>query len=124
MCSQIKECATEERGKGYLVSCLVDHHSNISDYQCNQYITKMTSIVFSNYRLICGFIDKCEDDINTLSCGSINTGEKVSSDGSGLSQRLFSFSEPVNPEKCDSTLIKREFRGRLVFNLLSQAKPP
>ncbi|XP_060893041.1 Golgi apparatus protein 1-like isoform X1 [Labrus mixtus] len=74
--SEIKECAAEELGKGYLVSCLVDHRGNISDYQCNQYITKMTTIVFSDYRLICGFMDKCREDINALRCGSISTGEK------------------------------------------------
>uniref|UniRef100_A0A8B9RNC9 Golgi apparatus protein 1 n=1 Tax=Astyanax mexicanus TaxID=7994 RepID=A0A8B9RNC9_ASTMX len=74
--SDIKECAAEERGKGYLVSCLVDHRVNITEYQCSQYITKMTSIVFSDYRLICGFMDKCKEDINTLHCGSVNTGEK------------------------------------------------
>uniref|UniRef100_A0A672FTH1 Golgi apparatus protein 1 n=1 Tax=Salarias fasciatus TaxID=181472 RepID=A0A672FTH1_SALFA len=74
--SEIKECAAEELGKGYLVSCLVDHRGNITDYQCNQYITKMTSIVFSDYRLICGFMDKCRDDINVLRCGSIAIGEK------------------------------------------------
>uniref|UniRef100_A0A3Q2UWU1 Golgi apparatus protein 1 n=1 Tax=Haplochromis burtoni TaxID=8153 RepID=A0A3Q2UWU1_HAPBU len=74
--SEIKECAAEELGKGYLVSCLVDHRGNITDYQCNQYITKMTTIVFSDYRLICGFMGKCRDDINTLKCGSISTGEK------------------------------------------------
>uniref|UniRef100_A0A665WVE2 Golgi apparatus protein 1 n=1 Tax=Echeneis naucrates TaxID=173247 RepID=A0A665WVE2_ECHNA len=71
-----KECNEEERGRGYLVSCLVDHRSNISEYQCNQYITKMTSIIFSDYRLICGFMDKCKDDINSLRCGSINVGHK------------------------------------------------
>ncbi|XP_072527934.1 Golgi apparatus protein 1 isoform X2 [Salminus brasiliensis] len=74
--SEIKECAAEERGKGYLVSCLVDHRVNITEYQCSQYITKMTSIIFSDYRLICGFMDKCRDDINALHCGSVNTGEK------------------------------------------------
>lgn len=74
---QIKECAAEELGKGYLMSCLVDHRGNISDYQCKQYITKMTSIIFSDYRLICGFMDNCRDDINTLRCGSISTGDKV-----------------------------------------------
>ncbi|CAB1331547.1 unnamed protein product, partial [Coregonus sp. 'balchen'] len=74
--TDIKECAAEERGKGYLVSCLVDHRGNITEYQCNQYITKMTSIVFSDYRLICGFMDKCREDINSLHCGSISTGEK------------------------------------------------
>ncbi|XP_015244239.1 PREDICTED: Golgi apparatus protein 1-like [Cyprinodon variegatus] len=74
--SEIKECAAEELGKGFLVSCLVDNRGNITDYQCNQYITKMASIIYSDYRLICGFLDNCRDDINTLRCGSISTGEK------------------------------------------------
>ncbi|XP_026107831.1 Golgi apparatus protein 1b [Carassius auratus] len=73
---ELKECADEERGKGYLMSCLVDHHVNITERQCHQYITKMTSIIFSDYRLICGFMDKCREDINTLECGSIAVGEK------------------------------------------------
>ncbi|MEQ2224351.1 glycogenin glucosyltransferase glg1 [Ilyodon furcidens] len=74
--AEIKECNEEERGRGYLVSCLVDHRGNISEYQCNQYITKITSIIFSDYRLICGFMDKCREDINNLRCGSINIGQK------------------------------------------------
>ncbi|XP_066541747.1 Golgi apparatus protein 1b [Hoplias malabaricus] len=74
--SELKECADEERGKGFLVSCLVDHRGNITEYQCHQYITKMTSIIFSDYRLICGFMDQCREDINVLQCGSIATGEK------------------------------------------------
>ncbi|KAK1888292.1 Golgi apparatus protein 1, partial [Dissostichus eleginoides] len=74
--TEIKECASEQLGKGFLVSCLVDHRGNITDYQCNQYITKMTTIVFSDYRLVCGFMDKCREDINTLHCGSISTGDK------------------------------------------------
>ncbi|KAF7242801.1 Golgi apparatus protein 1 [Varanus komodoensis] len=73
---QIKECADEPIGKGYLVSCLVDHRGNITDYQCHQYITKMTAIIFSDYRLICGFMDFCRTDINLLKCGSIRPGEK------------------------------------------------
>lgn len=75
---QIKECADEPVGKGYMVSCLVDHRGNITEYQCHQYITKMTAIIFSDYRLICGFMDDCKNDINILKCGSIRLGEKVS----------------------------------------------
>ncbi|KAM7332474.1 hypothetical protein ACRRTK_009182 [Alexandromys fortis] len=74
--SEIKECAEEPVGKGYMVSCLVDHRGNITEYQCHQYITKMTAIIFSDYRLICGFMDDCKNDINTLKCGSIRLGEK------------------------------------------------
>uniref|UniRef100_A0A672PJ50 Golgi apparatus protein 1 n=1 Tax=Sinocyclocheilus grahami TaxID=75366 RepID=A0A672PJ50_SINGR len=74
--TMLEECADEERGKGYLMPCLVDHRANITERQCHQYITKMTSIIFSDYRLICGFMDKCREDINTLQCGSIAVGEK------------------------------------------------
>ncbi|CAM4541124.1 Golgi apparatus protein 1 isoform X1 [Lepidochelys kempii] len=74
--AEIKECADELSGKGYLVSCLVDHRGNITEYQCHQYITKMTAIIFSDYRLICGFMDDCKNDINALKCGSIRPGEK------------------------------------------------
>lgn len=72
------------------MSCLVDHRGNISEYQCNQYITKMTSIIFSDYRLICGFMDKCKEDVNNLHCGSINVGHKV---GSGRDRFLPLFLE-------------------------------
>uniref|UniRef100_A0A803SML0 Golgi apparatus protein 1 n=1 Tax=Anolis carolinensis TaxID=28377 RepID=A0A803SML0_ANOCA len=74
--SEIKECADEPMGKGYLVSCLVDHRGNITEYQCHQYITKMTAVIFSDYRLICGFMDDCRNDINLLKCGSVRPGEK------------------------------------------------
>ncbi|NWH33056.1 GSLG1 protein, partial [Chloropsis hardwickii] len=74
--AEIKDCADEPVGKGFLVSCLVDHRGNITEYQCHQYITKMTAIIFSDYRLICGFMDDCKADINLLKCGSIRPGEK------------------------------------------------
>ena len=90
-CAQIKECNEEERGKGFLVSCLVDHRTNISEYQCNQYITKMTSIIFSDYRLICGFMEKCKEDINSMHCGSVNVGLKVSREGGRGGARLGMF---------------------------------
>lgn len=75
--SQLRECAEETPGKGYLVSCLVDHRANITEYQCHQYITKMTAIIYSDYRLICGFMEDCKTEINNLKCGSIRPGEKV-----------------------------------------------
>lgn len=33
-------------------------------------------IIFSDYCLICGFMDDCKNDINILKCGSIWFGEK------------------------------------------------
>ncbi|TRY58337.1 hypothetical protein DNTS_031780 [Danionella cerebrum] len=73
---ELKECADEERGKGYLMSCLVEHRANITERQCHQFITKMTTIIFSDYQLICGFMEKCKEDIDLLQCGSITVREK------------------------------------------------
>ncbi|XP_042196349.1 Golgi apparatus protein 1-like [Callorhinchus milii] len=77
--SEMKECAEQERGKGYIISCLVDHPQTF-EYQCRQFVTKMTAIIFSDYKLICGFMDACRNDINTFKCGSIRPGDKVSCD--------------------------------------------
>ncbi|CAG5849057.1 unnamed protein product [Menidia menidia] len=113
--SEIKECSQEERGRGYLLSCLVDHRGNISEYQCNQYVTKMTSIVFSDYRLICGFTDKCKEDINSLRCGSVNVGHKdVHSQGEVIAclekalVREAEQQDPVRPirEECQKAILR------------------
>uniref|UniRef100_A0A3B5M3A0 Golgi apparatus protein 1 n=1 Tax=Xiphophorus couchianus TaxID=32473 RepID=A0A3B5M3A0_9TELE len=113
--AEIKECNEEERGRGYLVSCLVDHRGNISEYQCNQYITKITSIIFSDYRLICGFMDKCKEDINSLRCGSINVGQKdTHSQGEVIScleralVRQAELQERVHPikEECQKAILR------------------
>ncbi|XP_059848581.1 Golgi apparatus protein 1 isoform X1 [Hypanus sabinus] len=74
--NEVKECAEQEPGKGYVISCLIDHRANITEYQCRQFITKMTAIIFSDYQLICGFMDSCKNDINQFKCGSIRPGEK------------------------------------------------
>uniref|UniRef100_F6PW80 Golgi apparatus protein 1 n=1 Tax=Xenopus tropicalis TaxID=8364 RepID=F6PW80_XENTR len=74
--SMLTECANETPGKGYIVSCLVDHRVNITEYQCHQYITKMAAIIYSDYRLICGFMEDCKTEIDALKCGSIRPGEK------------------------------------------------
>lgn len=114
--TQITECAAEELGKGYLVSCLVDHRTNISDYQCTQYITKMTSIIFSDYRLICGFMDKCREDINVLHCGSVSIGEKVGGKKSCFSRRKKNIT-------CLTAVCQVAEWIQRVFILLSQAEP-
>ncbi|CAN0329147.1 Golgi apparatus protein 1 [Lampetra fluviatilis] len=73
---ELKECQGQERGKGYLISCLIDNRPNITDYQCHQFVTRMTSIVFSDYRMICGFVENCKQDINRLQCGRIGADPK------------------------------------------------
>ncbi|XP_070575745.1 Golgi apparatus protein 1-like isoform X2 [Ptychodera flava] len=62
-----------EKGKGMIIPCLLDNKDNITHQQCRQYLTKMASIIFSDYRLINGFYAECKDDVDQFSCGSIDT---------------------------------------------------
>ncbi|XP_072403853.1 Golgi apparatus protein 1 isoform X1 [Chiloscyllium punctatum] len=107
--SEVKECADQEPGKGYVISCLIEHRANITEYQCRQFITKMTAIIFSDYQLICGFMDSCKNDINQLKCGSIRPGEKdVHSQGevvSCLEKALVSEDKTIS-DNCKKAILR------------------
>ncbi|XP_048402447.1 Golgi apparatus protein 1 isoform X1 [Stegostoma tigrinum] len=106
---EVKECADQEPGKGYIISCLIEHRANITEYQCRQFITKMTAIIFSDYQLICGFVDSCKNDINQLKCGSIRPGEKdVHSQGevvSCLEKALVSEDKAIS-DNCKKAILR------------------
>ncbi|XP_067853813.1 Golgi apparatus protein 1 isoform X2 [Heptranchias perlo] len=106
---EVKECADQEPGKGYIISCLIEHRANITDYQCRQFITKMTAIIFSDYQLICGFVDSCKSDINQLKCGSIRPGEKdVHSQGEVVSclEKALVNEDKVISENCKKAILR------------------
>ena len=70
---QLSECKQLPQGVGHRISCLIEHKDNVTGAGCKQFLTKMASIVFSDYRLIYRFVDQCNNDINTLHCGRTNT---------------------------------------------------
>jgi predicted glycosyltransferase involved in capsule biosynthesis len=57
----------------YLLIRMVDNIEDIKSKECRRYIEKMSKIVFSDYRLIYKFADKCHNDIQKLSCGRLET---------------------------------------------------
>uniref|UniRef100_UPI00398F775A Golgi apparatus protein 1 isoform X2 n=1 Tax=Pristiophorus japonicus TaxID=55135 RepID=UPI00398F775A len=106
---EVKECADQEPGKGYIISCLIEHRANITEYQCRQFITKMTAIIFSDYQLICGFVDSCKSDINQLKCGSIRPGEKdVHSQGEVVSclEKALVNEDKLISENCKKAILR------------------
>ena len=70
---EIPECKDLEKGKGMIIPCMVDNIEDIKSKECRRYIEKMSKIVFSDYRLIYKFADKCHNDIQKLSCGRLET---------------------------------------------------
>ena len=66
------ECNELERGKGLVISCLIENKDNISDTNCRQFLNRMASIVFSDYRLMSKFHEACDADITKYKCGRMN----------------------------------------------------
>ncbi|XP_029837305.3 Golgi apparatus protein 1 [Ixodes scapularis] len=58
--------------KGQLLACLMDHSENATDQQCRGLLSRMESVVFSDYRLVYRFTEECGEDINRLNCGRIS----------------------------------------------------
>ena len=73
------DCNKLARGKGEIIPCMVENRSNITDASCQQFVKKMASIIFSDYRLICRFADRCKADIEKHKCGRLHAeGDDVS----------------------------------------------
>lgn len=67
-----------------ILSALVSHHSYFLRYiltvilpgQCKTFLTKIGSIVFSDYRLIERFTNACLDDIVKFNCSRLDSEEE------------------------------------------------
>jgi len=67
--NQLTECNNLQSGSGHRIACLIEHKENITKPGCRNFLTKMASIVFSDYRLITNFAESCQDDISRTGCG-------------------------------------------------------
>ncbi len=61
--------------KGHLLSCLVENMDNITVETCRKFLTTMTALVFTDYRLIYKFSEMCANDIEKFKCGRLNSDE-------------------------------------------------
>ncbi|XP_057291039.1 Golgi apparatus protein 1-like isoform X2 [Hydractinia symbiolongicarpus] len=64
-------CKDTHHTPGFLMNCLIEHRHNVQDQKCSSFLTRMSSIVFSDYRLIKGFYENCHKDVKTLNCGQL-----------------------------------------------------
>ena len=65
-------------GQGLKIPCLIENIDNVTNNNCKAFLKRMESIVFSDYRLIYKFADKCRSDINSLQCGRLKTTDDSS----------------------------------------------
>jgi len=75
---ELKECQDEklQQEPGYLTNCLIEHRHKVTDAKCKSFLTKMSAIVFEDYRLIRGFYDHCASDVKKFKCGTISQPEE------------------------------------------------
>lgn len=78
------ECNEYLEHPGQLLSCLIENKEHITTGLCRDFISRVGSIVFTDYRLIAGFADNCENDIEQLKCGRHDTEEGLHSQGATL----------------------------------------
>ncbi|CAH1779434.1 unnamed protein product [Owenia fusiformis] len=74
---EFPDCGKLEPGKGWIISCLIEHKENLTNENCKQFLNKMASIIFGDYRLICNFMDKCQKDVESNSCGRLAQRDEV-----------------------------------------------
>jgi Golgi apparatus protein 1 len=56
---------------------------NVTDVTCKKFLTNMASLIFTDYRLVYKFTDKCSNDIERLKCGrlDLNNDEEPTEQG-------------------------------------------
>ena len=58
-----------------MIACLIEHKDNMTNTNCRHFLTRMASIVFSDYRLVYKFAESCQNDIIHLNCGRLEESD-------------------------------------------------
>lgn len=88
----------EPVGKGNkLIPCLMDYRLQLEDSSfdgaCRSFLTDISKVIFSDFRLICNFVNQCQNDIHRYQCGRNDFGQSDYDDDDGLNPWLKSHSQ-------------------------------
>ena len=72
-CPQVPECAVLQPGHGLIIPCLIEHSESVASVSCRSFLKRMATIVFSDYRLMYKFGERCQQDIVRFKCGRLAT---------------------------------------------------
>jgi len=69
--SQIRPCL-EEKGDGSALSCMLDHFLQLPKTgRCFQFLSRVQSIAFTDFRLVGSFVRQCGEFVSKLGCGTL-----------------------------------------------------
>lgn len=71
----------ETRQPGHLLSCIINKRETITNAECLSILQRLEWVAFSDFKLIGIFMRDCEDDVNRLNCGRLNTDNNKLSQG-------------------------------------------
>jgi len=54
-----------------VIPCLIEYLDNVTDVNCKAFLKRMRNFVFSDYRLIYKFADRCHSGIDQFECGRL-----------------------------------------------------
>jgi len=80
-----------ERGTGHLVSCLYDSLANITESTCRNFIKRIQSVIFTDWRLSESFTTACSKDIADLECGRLDDDNETVCTNQTIRQRKIKF---------------------------------
>ena len=70
----------QEKGENNkIIPCLLDYRLDIDPKEhgeCQRFLTDVSLVVFSDYRLICNFVSNCKVEIEQFECGRVSYGSK------------------------------------------------
>ncbi len=72
-------CERDDKN-GHLVSCLIENLDKIEEQKCKTFLTSIAAIMFTDYRLISNFQERCSDDILQLKCGRLDSDANAPTD--------------------------------------------
>ncbi|KAM3176575.1 hypothetical protein ACTXT7_006240 [Hymenolepis weldensis] len=101
--NRINECKNIRDESPSKIPCLFDHKSEVQNKACYKYLEFVGEIILSDYRLVYKFIETCQKDVETYSCGRVDNGLSsnrkfdVASQGSTIACLMIHI-EKLNPE--------------------------
>jgi len=65
----------EKQEPGHFLTCLVNNKHGVHNMACAQFLSRIETLIFSDFRLLSELVDKCNSSVTRLQCGRVNVEE-------------------------------------------------
>lgn len=68
---KLRMCESEATRPGHFLGCLVENKQTVENLACSQYLQRLETVIFSDYRLVANFMNACQPVVEKLGCGRV-----------------------------------------------------